>query len=98
MGGQGRRVRSPAPACPACVGPVCNRSVCGTGFCGTGFQPVGFIEVASNPDYLEEQLRVSAFNRLHGIDVVEIGVLEGQYFEANDREQKNGVSTRFILK
>ncbi len=42
----------------------------------TGFQPVGFIEVASNPDYLEEQLRVSAFNRLHGIDVVEISPSE----------------------
>ena len=42
----------------------------------TGFQAVGFIEVASNPDYLEEQLRVSAFNRLHGIDVVEISPAE----------------------
>ena len=42
----------------------------------TGFQPVGFIEVASNADYLEEQRRVSAFNRLHGIDVVEISPSE----------------------
>jgi 4-methylaminobutanoate oxidase (formaldehyde-forming) len=42
----------------------------------TGFQAVGFIEVASNADRLEEQRRVSAFNRLHGIDVVEISPSE----------------------
>jgi 4-methylaminobutanoate oxidase (formaldehyde-forming) len=38
----------------------------------TGFKAVGFIEVASSPDRLEEQRRVAAFNRFHGIDVVEI--------------------------
>ena len=38
----------------------------------TGFKPVGFIEVASDADRLEEYRRVSAFNRLHGIDVHEI--------------------------
>ena len=42
----------------------------------TGFRDVGFIEVASNPDYLEEQRRVLAFNRLHGIDAVEISPAE----------------------
>lgn len=39
----------------------------------TGFKPVGFIEVASDADRLEEYRRVSAFNRLCGVDVHEIG-------------------------
>ncbi len=38
----------------------------------TGFRRTGFIEVASDPDRLEEYRRVSAFNRFHGIDVHEI--------------------------
>ena len=38
----------------------------------TGFQPVGFIEVACEPDRLEEYRRVSAFNRYCGVDVHEI--------------------------
>jgi glycine cleavage system aminomethyltransferase T/glycine/D-amino acid oxidase-like deaminating enzyme len=38
----------------------------------TGFKPVGFIEVASERDRLEEYRRVSAFNRLCGIDVHEL--------------------------
>jgi 4-methylaminobutanoate oxidase (formaldehyde-forming) len=38
----------------------------------TGFAPVGFIEVACEPDRLEEYRRVSAMNRLLGIDVHEI--------------------------
>ncbi|MBP9203365.1 MAG: GcvT family protein [Kofleriaceae bacterium] len=38
----------------------------------TGFKPVGFIEVASDRDRLEEYRRVSAFNRLCGIDVQEL--------------------------
>lgn len=42
----------------------------------TGFKAVGFIEVASSPDRLEEQRRVAAFNRYHGIDVVEISPAE----------------------
>src|SRR5210317_1091997 len=42
----------------------------------TGFQAVGFIEAASDADRLEEQRRVAAFNRLHGIDVVEISPAE----------------------
>jgi 4-methylaminobutanoate oxidase (formaldehyde-forming) len=38
----------------------------------TGFRRTGFIEVASDPDRLEEYRRVSAFNRHMGIDVHEI--------------------------
>ena len=38
----------------------------------TGFKPVGFIEVASERDRLEEYRRVSAFNRLCGVDVHEL--------------------------
>jgi glycine cleavage system aminomethyltransferase T/glycine/D-amino acid oxidase-like deaminating enzyme len=38
----------------------------------TGFKAVGFIEVAADPDRLEEYRRVSAFNRHCGIDVHEI--------------------------
>jgi 4-methylaminobutanoate oxidase (formaldehyde-forming) len=38
----------------------------------TGFRPVGFIEVACDPDRLEEYRRVSAFNRHLGVDVHEI--------------------------
>ncbi len=42
----------------------------------TGFQPVGFIEVACEPDRLEEFRRVSAFNRYCGVDVHEITARE----------------------
>ena len=42
----------------------------------TGFKPVGFIEVAGDADRLEEYRRVSAFNRLCGIDVHEISPRE----------------------
>ncbi|MBL9014056.1 MAG: GcvT family protein [Myxococcales bacterium] len=38
----------------------------------TGFKRTGFIEVAADQDRLEEYRRVSAFNRLMGIDVHEI--------------------------
>ena len=38
----------------------------------TGFKPVGFIEVAADRDRLEEYRRVSAFNRVCGVDVQEI--------------------------
>nr|HEX4315925.1 FAD-dependent oxidoreductase [Kofleriaceae bacterium] len=38
----------------------------------TGFRRTGFIEVAADKDRLEEYRRVSAFNRLLGIDVHEI--------------------------
>jgi glycine cleavage system aminomethyltransferase T/glycine/D-amino acid oxidase-like deaminating enzyme len=47
----------------------------------TGFKPVGFIEVASDEDRLEEYRRVSAFNRLCGVDVQEISAREvGELF------------------
>src|SRR3954447_2353764 len=47
----------------------------------TGFKPVGFIEVASDEDRLEEYRRVSAFNRLCGVDVQEISPREvGEMF------------------
>ena len=42
----------------------------------TGFKPVGFIELASDPDRLEEYRRVSAFNRQCGVDVQEISARE----------------------
>jgi glycine/D-amino acid oxidase-like deaminating enzyme len=42
----------------------------------TGFKPVGFIEVACEKDRLEEYRRVSAFNRLCGVDVHEISASE----------------------
>ncbi len=42
----------------------------------TGFQPVGFIEVACEPDRLEEYRRVSAFNRYCGVNVHEISANE----------------------
>src|SRR6476659_7290385 len=42
----------------------------------TGFKPVGFIEVACDPDRLEEYRRVSAFNRYCGVDVHEITARE----------------------
>ncbi len=42
----------------------------------TGFKPVGFIELACDADRLEEYRRVSAFNRLCGVDVHEISARE----------------------
>jgi heterotetrameric sarcosine oxidase gamma subunit len=42
----------------------------------TGFKPVGFIEIATEPDRLEEYRRVAAFNRYCGVDVHEISARE----------------------
>lgn len=42
----------------------------------TGFKPVGFIELAKDVDRLEEYRRVSAFNRLCGVNVLEISPRE----------------------
>jgi len=42
----------------------------------TGFEPVGFIELATEPDRLEEYRRVAAFNRHCGVDVQEISAAE----------------------
>jgi glycine cleavage system aminomethyltransferase T/glycine/D-amino acid oxidase-like deaminating enzyme len=38
----------------------------------TGFEAVGFIELATDPDRLEEYRRVATFNRYCGVDVQEI--------------------------
>ena len=42
----------------------------------TGFMPTGFIEMAAEPDRLEEFRRVAAFNRFCGVDVHEISPKE----------------------
>ena len=42
----------------------------------TGFTPVGFVELATDPDRLEEYRRVAAFNRYCGVDVHEISAAE----------------------
>ena len=42
----------------------------------TGFKPVGFVELAADPDRLEEYRRVAAFNRYCGVDVHEISPRE----------------------
>src|SRR3954447_11573863 len=42
----------------------------------TGFAPVGFIELACDPDRLEEYRRGSALNRYCGVDVHEISAAE----------------------
>src|SRR6478672_5406937 len=42
----------------------------------TGFKAVGFIEVATEPDRLEEYRRISAFNRYCGVDVHEISAAQ----------------------
>ena len=44
----------------------------------TGMKQTGFIEVACEPDRLEEYRRVSAFNRLCGVDVHEISAKQVQ--------------------
>src|SRR3954454_13078451 len=42
----------------------------------SGFEPVGFIEIATEPDRLEEYRRVSTFNRYCGVDVHEISAAQ----------------------
>jgi 4-methylaminobutanoate oxidase (formaldehyde-forming) len=42
----------------------------------TGFDPIGFVELATDPDRLEEYRRVAAFNRYCGVDVHEISPAE----------------------
>jgi len=42
----------------------------------TGFKACGFVELATNPDRLEEYRRIAAFNRYAGVDVREIGPSE----------------------
>lgn len=42
----------------------------------TGFTPVGFVELAADPDRLEEYRRIAAFNRHVGVEVEEISPAE----------------------
>ena len=42
----------------------------------TGFDPIGFVELAGEPDRLEEYRRVAAFNRFCGVEVHEISPSE----------------------
>ena len=42
----------------------------------TGFAPVGLIEAAADADRLQEYRRVAAFQRIHGLEVEEIGPRE----------------------
>lgn len=47
----------------------------------TGFKAVGLVQIATEPDRLEEFRRVAAFNRYCGVDVEEISATEvGQLF------------------
>lgn len=62
----------------------------------TGFKPCGFIEVASDPDRLEEYRRVSAFNRYCGIDVQEIS--PGQVKELFPIARVDDVLAGFYVK
>ncbi len=62
----------------------------------TGFKPVGFIEVATEPDRLEEYRRVSAFNRACGVDVHEIS--PGQVKELFPIARTDDVLAGFYVK
>ncbi len=42
----------------------------------TGFRPVGLVEAAADRERLEEYRRVAAFQRIHGLEVEEIGPSE----------------------
>ncbi|MFT3773842.1 MAG: FAD-dependent oxidoreductase [Minicystis sp.] len=62
----------------------------------TGFKPVGFIEVACEPDRLEEYRRVSAFNRYCGVDVHEIS--PGQVKELFPLARTDDILAGFYVK
>src|ERR1700722_16045925 len=62
----------------------------------TGFKPVGFIEVATEPDRLEEYRRVSAFNRYCGVDVHEISPEEVK--ELFPLAETDHILARFFVK
>ena len=62
----------------------------------TGFAPVGFIEVACEPDRLEEYRRVSTFNRYCGVDVHEISA--GQVKEMFPIARTDDVLAGFYVK
>ena len=62
----------------------------------TGFKPVGFIEVAADRDRLEEYRRVSAFNRVCGVDVQEIS--PGQVKELFPLAETSDLLAGFYVK
>lgn len=62
----------------------------------TGFKPVGFIELATEPDRLEEYRRVSTFNRYCGVDVHEIS--PGQVKELFPLAKVDDVLAGFYVK
>jgi 4-methylaminobutanoate oxidase (formaldehyde-forming) len=62
----------------------------------TGLMQVGFIEVAADPDRLEEYRRVSAFNRHCGVDVHEIG--PGQVRELFPIARTDDILAGFYVK
>ena len=62
----------------------------------TGFKPVGFIELATEPDRLEEYRRVSAFNRYCGVDVHEISA--GEVAELFPLARTDDVLAGFYVK
>ena len=62
----------------------------------TGFKAIGFIELASDPDRLEEYRRVSAFNRHCGVDVHEIS--PGQVQELFPLARTDDVLAGFYVK
>jgi 4-methylaminobutanoate oxidase (formaldehyde-forming) len=62
----------------------------------TGFKPVGFIELATEPDRLEEYRRISTFNRYCGVDVQEISA--GQVKDLFPLAKTDDVLAGFYVK
>jgi 4-methylaminobutanoate oxidase (formaldehyde-forming) len=62
----------------------------------TGFKPVGFIELAADPDRLQEYRRVSAFNRHCGVDVQELS--PGQVKELFPLAHTDDILAGFYVK
>ncbi|MDH3730217.1 MAG: FAD-dependent oxidoreductase [Acidimicrobiia bacterium] len=62
----------------------------------TGFSPIGFIELATEPDRLEEYRRVAAFNRYMGIDVHEIS--PGEVAERFPMARTDDVLAGFLVQ
>ncbi|MEA1902924.1 MAG: FAD-dependent oxidoreductase [Actinomycetota bacterium] len=62
----------------------------------TGFDPVGFVELATEPDRLEEYRRVAAFNRYCGVDVEEISA--GEVAELFPMARTDDILAGFYVK
>ncbi len=62
----------------------------------TGFSPIGFIELATEPDRLEEYRRVAAFNRYMGVDVHEISA--GEVAERFPMARTDDVLAGFLVE